>query len=662
MRVYVAGPMQAYKCAHFDRAVAIASELHPGAEILDARGMFATTAVWLREWPAIAGTIDVVLFVADLDGYIGRGVLREVQDVANLGGQVLFVDGETITPLFTVGPTNDNDWRRHAQVQGHPPAPTTIQPAAQADPETPMPETNDEMDDRLTAARLADPDRPRCEPCNAPRNVAPWGEHWCGKTEMLGKPVPDFEQGTWHTGSDTDRTLTVRVADDGDLQVQQQPSDVKILDHARALFPLLRWVVDVREGGGLSFEGTARKIADGAIGIVMIREDGVWQAEACPQIATAFDVDPFVALQTLRAMLTDMQTDADSLLDGSADPAGEWMDDDAPAADDVEANAIKLLHLMVGSGPGGWLPRECHRWHDVPDLLADLEARGLVHKGADNWSITGAGKNEVAKALEDGNLATIHYMDADGGGMCAVHLHGDEAEAVHHVLGLMLGQPTTTPRPNTFDLRSHPPKVRDEIRDCEDSSSACARACGEDEDAAAALPGWVARGDGTHTKRGWTVEPHYMGADGEPSAWVARRPEGGTLPGGHPSAASCRKAVDEVLDRLDRLEIEASSGSPLDPVLDDTPLAVLVSRMLLAWPGCETSATPAALARSAPGRADMLKVRHGKHWIDIQYCCANDVIHGPLHWRYVTSRDEGRYSDQLTTVASVVAEVLGTAL
>lgn len=97
---------------------------------------------------------------------------------------------------------------------------------------------------------LADPNRPICPTCAAPVNVAPWGEHFCGKTELLGGPVPDFQMGMWTSGPN----VVLSVNEAGSVVV------------AQALEP--------ETVAATQLDLTAEQIADGACPAVPGRGDG----------------------------------------------------------------------------------------------------------------------------------------------------------------------------------------------------------------------------------------------------------------------------------------------------------------------------------------------------------------------------------------------------
>jgi hypothetical protein len=121
--VYVAGPKQSYRDPRFDEAVDLArsltADLAGPTQVIDARGQFSSNDDWREKWPGMVAGIDGVVFIADQDGYIGRGVLREIEDVRAKGGpdpRVLFAHEGKLWAQFEIGPANDLNWRQHATV------------------------------------------------------------------------------------------------------------------------------------------------------------------------------------------------------------------------------------------------------------------------------------------------------------------------------------------------------------------------------------------------------------------------------------------------------------------------------------------------------------------------------------------------------------------
>jgi len=125
-RIYFAAPMQMYNDPLYDVALRHVHELFPFAEVLSARDLFTSSADWREKWPAIQPTVDMLVFITDRDGWIGRGVLKEILDI----GKGLWRPTDLLTPdgefhrlgNFLVNASRPRDWRRHVQIVVRSPA------------------------------------------------------------------------------------------------------------------------------------------------------------------------------------------------------------------------------------------------------------------------------------------------------------------------------------------------------------------------------------------------------------------------------------------------------------------------------------------------------------------------------------------------------------
>ena len=86
MRVYAAHPMTSYHSAHGAEQLAGIAKALPGVEIVDPeQSTWATNADWLRDWPAILGSLAGLVVFADTLGTVGVGCLHEVTDAVMAG-------------------------------------------------------------------------------------------------------------------------------------------------------------------------------------------------------------------------------------------------------------------------------------------------------------------------------------------------------------------------------------------------------------------------------------------------------------------------------------------------------------------------------------------------------------------------------------------------
>src|SRR4051812_39425533 len=83
-RVYLGAPMQTYRHHAYDDALARIRARFPDASILSPRELFTSNRDWLDQWPLILPTLDALVFITDRDGWIGKGVHKEVLDAASL--------------------------------------------------------------------------------------------------------------------------------------------------------------------------------------------------------------------------------------------------------------------------------------------------------------------------------------------------------------------------------------------------------------------------------------------------------------------------------------------------------------------------------------------------------------------------------------------------
>jgi len=111
--------MSTYDTPFYDRAISLV-EQHIGA-CLPARGMFVSNEHWLKTWPGVLRGLSSVAFFVDEEGFVGRGVHKEVHDAHNKGLPVWFVprDGSAPTkvhPQVLVVWKGGESWRQYARI------------------------------------------------------------------------------------------------------------------------------------------------------------------------------------------------------------------------------------------------------------------------------------------------------------------------------------------------------------------------------------------------------------------------------------------------------------------------------------------------------------------------------------------------------------------
>jgi len=89
--VYIASSLQTYSTARYDANLHLLRDLFPGAAVLPARDLFASTPDWRRRWPSLLPTLAALVFFHDGDGFIGMGVAAEIGEVSTAGLPVWYL-------------------------------------------------------------------------------------------------------------------------------------------------------------------------------------------------------------------------------------------------------------------------------------------------------------------------------------------------------------------------------------------------------------------------------------------------------------------------------------------------------------------------------------------------------------------------------------------
>jgi hypothetical protein len=92
----------------------------PAAVVLSPRELFHSNGHWLAQWSLILPTLDTLVFIADAQGWIGRGVHKEIFDAASLAIPVLLLapDG-TFHSLDSIEVLDVGlrGWRQYARIR-----------------------------------------------------------------------------------------------------------------------------------------------------------------------------------------------------------------------------------------------------------------------------------------------------------------------------------------------------------------------------------------------------------------------------------------------------------------------------------------------------------------------------------------------------------------
>jgi len=116
--VYIASPIQTYWTTRYDDMVRVVGERF--GDELQARYLFTSNSQWLDEWPHTLQNISAVIFFDDETGWIGKGVLKEINDAVQLKIPVYYIDDQFTfhaVDEFKIEEHVDNPWRRYAEVK-----------------------------------------------------------------------------------------------------------------------------------------------------------------------------------------------------------------------------------------------------------------------------------------------------------------------------------------------------------------------------------------------------------------------------------------------------------------------------------------------------------------------------------------------------------------
>ena len=98
-RWYLASPMSTYRTERYDAMVdLVRAKLGPVTEPLT-KDMFVSNLQWLAALPEILSQVVGVAFFADGDGFLGMGVVKEVDAAVALGLPVFFLPNTSSEPV-----------------------------------------------------------------------------------------------------------------------------------------------------------------------------------------------------------------------------------------------------------------------------------------------------------------------------------------------------------------------------------------------------------------------------------------------------------------------------------------------------------------------------------------------------------------------------------
>jgi hypothetical protein len=118
--VYLASSMSTYATARYDAMVEHTRRAFPDAELLSARDLYTSSAHWLSTWPDHLARLTALVFFAETDGSIGKGVYKEIEDALAAGIPVyyLYDSGDTVLHTFVslILIRDGVNWRKYARV------------------------------------------------------------------------------------------------------------------------------------------------------------------------------------------------------------------------------------------------------------------------------------------------------------------------------------------------------------------------------------------------------------------------------------------------------------------------------------------------------------------------------------------------------------------
>src|SRR5262249_32006761 len=86
---------------------------------LSPRDLFTSNRDWLDQWPLILPSLDALVFIADAQGWIGRGVHKEILDASSLTTPVMFLTPDGAVHPFDAIEFLDvalRGWRQYARI------------------------------------------------------------------------------------------------------------------------------------------------------------------------------------------------------------------------------------------------------------------------------------------------------------------------------------------------------------------------------------------------------------------------------------------------------------------------------------------------------------------------------------------------------------------
>jgi hypothetical protein len=119
--IYVASPKAVYQTPRYDQMLLHARRHFPNADLLPARDLYLDNQHWRATWPKHLKRISAVVFFADADATLGRGVVTELSDARRQGVPIYYLqDDGSLLPYKQVAVEvldGGASWQRYARVR-----------------------------------------------------------------------------------------------------------------------------------------------------------------------------------------------------------------------------------------------------------------------------------------------------------------------------------------------------------------------------------------------------------------------------------------------------------------------------------------------------------------------------------------------------------------
>lgn len=88
--IYIASSVSLYRKPLYDEYKKQLMQRYPSAAFIWAKGLYGSSQQWLEDWPRYCEQATMLIFLAD-EGWIGRGVHTEIEDMLKAGKPVFYL-------------------------------------------------------------------------------------------------------------------------------------------------------------------------------------------------------------------------------------------------------------------------------------------------------------------------------------------------------------------------------------------------------------------------------------------------------------------------------------------------------------------------------------------------------------------------------------------